>query len=163
MSVYCVLYCELMIMTFMESLPFTYRQLSSRQVFMDLLLCFPNNREDEPRQPKKPSVMNSKDRTASPARKPSLALRTAKHETGCGPPSLPTVPRPASEFCPPHPSMDSLDPTDEADNKTTLKIHLVDGGFNVVRCSDTTDIKVSTHLKFFKHVWNILIDFPVLR
>jgi len=139
-------------MTLMESLPFSYSYQNQcpKQVFMDLLFCFPGNREDEPRQPKKPTVMNSKDRTASPGRKGSLISRPVKHELGGGPPSLPILPsRPASEFCPTHPGMDgTVDPADEADNKTTLKIHLVDGGFNVVRCSDTTDIKVSVMFCF---------------
>lgn len=92
--------------------------------------------------------MNSKDRTASPGRKGLTPL-----------PSRPNNPqetnnlvnnglvannRPASEFHPPPGSMVDIGGSNVAasENKTTLKIHLVDGGFNVVKCSDTTDIKV---------------------
>lgn len=109
---------------------------------------FNSFRDDEPK--KLPSSMNSRiDRTASPARKGSIP--TARIQNS----KLPDISnlvnngsvinnRPVSEFHHPPSSM-SMDAggNNATENKTTLKIHLVDGGFNVVKCSDTTDIKVS--------------------
>jgi len=107
-------------------------------------------------------MSNRGDPTASPARKGSLGkltIRPVKPDatgSGSGPP--PPVSRPVSEVCPsghmmPGPaekgqSQEGVAPVDavtgaEKGNKTTLKIHLVDGGFNVVKCSETTDVKVS--------------------
>jgi hypothetical protein len=92
--------------------------------------------------------MNSKDRTASPGRKGSNPL-TRYHNTPQETNNLVNKGmlgnnRPTSEFHPPPPSgiLDGGAITG-TENKTTLKIHLVDGGFNVVKCSDTTDVKVS--------------------
>jgi len=89
--------------------------------------------------------MNSKDRTASPGRKGSTplprhlnALQDKNNLVNNG---MIGSNRPVSEFHPP--SSGLLDNGSNNENKTTLKIHLVDGGFNVVKCSDTTDIKVS--------------------
>lgn len=114
--------------------------------------------EDEPTA--KLSVMNAKDRLASPARKgsapatssihnsPSLTTRVKQNSGGGGRQDGAAAQvnhRPTSEL--PMSSSKIFDPCSDseggADNKTTLKIHLVDGGFNVVKCSDTTDVKVS--------------------
>lgn len=114
--------------------------------------------------------MNAKDRLASPARKgsapttsasihnsPSITTRVKQNSGGGGGGGGGSSsssssggaaiinPRPASEL--PLSNSKSFDPSGDGegglDNKTTLKIHLVDGGFNVVKCSDTTDVKVS--------------------
>lgn len=102
-------------------------------------------------------MMNAKERLASPARKGSapntsilgspISTRTKQNSGGSGNNAV-TVsqnPRPASELPVSNskPLFDASDGEGGADNKTTLKIHLVDGGFNVVKCSDTTDVKVS--------------------
>jgi len=102
--------------------------------------------------------MNAKDRLASPARKgsapatsilgsPAITARVKQNsggrQDGGGAGSSGNV-RPCSEL--PMSSSKPFDPNGDSDggsdNKTTLKIHLVDGGFNVVKCSDTTDVKV---------------------
>lgn len=104
--------------------------------------------------------MSSKERTASPARKGSLAAQQSNNNK-TGSPVLTrlaarlqqkapvqqqtVIARPASEFCPSTVNVntnDNLNSPGAPDTKTTLKIHLVDGGFNVVKCSDSTDIKV---------------------
>jgi hypothetical protein len=90
--------------------------------------------------------MNSKDRTASPGRNKGLIPLPNRPNNPQESNNLVnnglTNNRPASEF---HPAPGDIlgGGNGSIENKTTLKIHLVDGGFNVVKCSDTTDIKVS--------------------
>lgn len=105
---------------------------------------FSLSREDEPQK----LPMNSKDRTASPARKCLIPLprpnNPQEQSNNLVNNGLLANNRPVSEFHPPPGSMvDSNTGNGAPENKTTLKIHLVDGGFNVVKCSDTTDIKVN--------------------
>ncbi|XP_035705988.1 focal adhesion kinase 1 isoform X4 [Folsomia candida] len=127
--------------------------------------------EDEPQK----LPMNSKDRTASPARKCLIPLprpnNPQEQSNNLVNNGLLANNRPVSEFHPPPGSMvDSNTGNGAPENKTTLKIHLVDGGFNVVKCSDTTDIKgiiqlLTTRLaasttREYKHLFTLRLKHP---
>jgi hypothetical protein len=114
-------------------------------------------REDEPQ---KLSAMNSKDRTASPGRKGLIPLRpnNPQETNNLVNNGVLANNRPVSEFHPRPGSMEDSGGNNASENKTTLKIHLVDGGFNVVKCSDTTDIKVSH--KLLNYFLSSLVIFP---
>ncbi|CAG7731842.1 unnamed protein product [Allacma fusca] len=140
----------------------------------DFMNCFRSrintDRDDEPR---KSPTMSSKDVTSSPARKGSASAavggRKAPVDTTA---TLPAIPRPNSEFCAGS-NLELLDPNNVPDNKTTLKIHLVDGGFNVVKCSDTTDIKgiiqlLTTRLapsssRVYQHLFTLRLNHPTTK
>lgn len=95
--------------------------------------------------------MNSKNRTASPARKGLIPLprpNNPQEKNNIVNNGILANNRPVSEFHPPPGSLVDTGGNNAAENKTTLKIHLVDGGFNVVKCSDTTDIKVSWYSQY---------------